>query len=135
MTFAPFGNIDLNPIYEFLNVLNLDQIFSFEFGKFLYRFYQNLLPNSAIGTYFESDPYVNNHSYGLRSRTANIPARLVSRTKFAEKSIQFSGLKFWNNIPSYIQSSDSLNIFKSTFRKFLIEGSGQNDDLSLSFTE
>ena len=36
MTFAPFGNIDLNPIFEFLNVLNLDQIFSFEFGKFLY---------------------------------------------------------------------------------------------------
>ena len=34
MTFAPYGNIDLGPIYDFLNVLNLDQIFSFEVGKF-----------------------------------------------------------------------------------------------------
>ena len=102
MTFAPFGNIDLNPMYDFLDVLNLDQIFSFELGKFMYKINQNLLPNSALGDYFEPDPFVNQHSYGLRSRTANIPTRLVCRTKFAEKSIQIAGVKFWNKIPADI---------------------------------
>ena len=128
MTFAPFGNIDLHPIFDFLNVLNLDQMISFETGKYLYKFHQNLLPPSALGNYFEPDPFVNRHSYGLRSRTMNAPTRLVCRTKYSEKSIQISGVKFWNNIPKEIQESLSLNIFKKSFKKFLLESSGTDDD-------
>ena len=130
MTFAPFGNTDLNPIFDFLNVLTLDQIFSFELGKFLYKLHNNALPTSAKGGYFEPDPYVNHHSYGLRSRSANLPTRLVTRTRFAEKSIQIGGLKFWNKIPTNIQNSNSLQIFKKTFRKYLIERptNDENDD-------
>ena len=37
MTFAPYGNIDLNPIFDFLQVLDLDKMISFELGKFLYK--------------------------------------------------------------------------------------------------
>ena len=107
MTFAPYGNIDLNPIFEFLQILNLDQIYSLEFGKFLYRSLNSIIPPSSLGNYFEEDPFVNHHSYGLRSRTNNIPTRLVRRTKFAEKSTQINGLKFWNKIPENIRKSDS----------------------------
>ena len=85
MTFAPYGNIDLGPIYDFLKVLNLEQSYTFEVGKFLYKSHHNLLPSSSIGQYFEPDPFVNLHSYTLRSRTANAPTRLVRHTKFAEK--------------------------------------------------
>ena len=132
MTFAPFGNIDLHPIYDFLKVLNLDQIFSFELGKFLYKLHQNLLPTSAVSNYFQIDPFVNHHSYGLRSRTANIPTRLVCHSKFAERSVQIGGLKFWNKIPDTIQRSSSLNIFKSSFKKYLIESpENDNDDFIL----
>ena len=128
MTFAPFGNIDLHPIFEFLNVLNLDQMISFELGKFLYKINQNLLPPSTVGNYFEPDPFVNHHSYGLRSRTANLPTRIVCRTKYAEKSIQIHGSKFWSKIPENIQTSISLSIFKRSYKKYLIDSSSIDDD-------
>ena len=73
MTFAPFGNIDLNPIFDFLQVLDLSKMISFELGKFLYKKHNALIPAHCLGDYFEADPFANNHSYGLRSRTANAP--------------------------------------------------------------
>ncbi len=95
--------------------------------------YDNLLPTS-IGNYFEPDPYVNLHSYGLRSRTANVPTRIVSRTYYAEKSFQIGGLKFWNKIPDTIKDSNSLNIFKINFKKHLLESENFDNDDSI-FTQ
>ena len=58
MTFAPFGNLDLTPMYDFLKVLNIQQIFLLECGKFQYKFHSNLLPITISG-YFLEDPFVN----------------------------------------------------------------------------
>ena len=127
MTFAPFGNIDLQPIYDYLEVLNLDQIYLFELGKFLYKMYHNLLPSHCVGHYFEPDPYVNQHSYGLRSRTANVPTRLTCRTKFSEKSVQISGSKFWAKLPEDIRNSNSLSIFKKCLKTHLTEAQENYD--------
>ena len=72
MTFAPFGNIDLQPMYDFLKVLNVNDTFALETGKFQYKFENDLIA-PTIGGYFEVDPFVNQHDYGLRSRSNNIP--------------------------------------------------------------
>ena len=127
MTFAPFGNIDLNPIYDHLRILNLDQIFSFELGKFMYKIDKKLLP-TPIGNYFEIDPHVNQHSYGLRSRSANLPTRLVCRTKYAEKSFQIGGLRFWKKLPITIRNSDSLTIFKKCYKSYLLDQHDHDTD-------
>ena len=37
MSFAPFGRIDLKPIYNEFRLLNLDQIFTLESAKFMYK--------------------------------------------------------------------------------------------------
>jgi len=94
----------------------------------MYKVDKNLLPPFSMGNYFEPDPYVNHHSYGLRSRTANIPTRLICRSKFAEKSVQIGGLKSWNKIPEPIRNSDSLNIFKRTYKKYLLDYSSNDED-------
>ena len=119
MTFAPFGNIDLQPMYDFLKVMNIEQLFKFESGKFQYKLHFNLLPTS-IGGYFLADPFVNRHNYGLRSRTSNQPTRLVRHTQFAEKSIQVYGLKMWEEIPNDIKQSLSFTIFKRAYKILLL---------------
>ena len=58
MTFAPYVNIDLQPIFDFLKVLDLDQLYSFELGKYMYKIHHNLVPAHCLGNYFEPDPYV-----------------------------------------------------------------------------
>ena len=132
MTFAPYGNIDLSPIYEFLQILNLDQMITFEMGKFQYKINHSLLPPNSLGNYFEPDPFVNQHSYGLRSVTNNVPTRLVCHTKFAEKSYQMGGLNLWKKIPEDIKDSFSLNSFKKSFKAFLIDSQNEQDDSILS---
>ncbi len=125
MTFAPFGNIDLQPIYNYLKVMNVKNTFLFETGKFLYK-HNNDATFPTIGGYFEADQYVNQHSYGLRSRSANVPTRLVCHTKCSDKSLQIRGPKLWQSLPSTITSTESLSIFKRNLKTYLLENDYPN---------
>ena len=108
MTFAPFGNLDLTPMYDFLKVLNIKQIFLLECGKFQYKLHSNLLP-ITIGGYFLED----------RSAT-----RLVRHTRYAESSFQIKGPKLWEEIPNEIKDSQSFPIFKRAYKNFLLSTNG-----------
>ena len=66
MTFAPFGRIELEPLYEYLKVLKVKEVFLLETGKFMYKMENNLLPVS-IGDYFQPRKQ-NNSGYNLRTR-------------------------------------------------------------------
>ena len=44
MVSAPFWNIDLNPAYEFLEILNVTKTFLLETGKYQYKSVNQLLP-------------------------------------------------------------------------------------------
>ena len=123
MTFAPFGNIDLQPMYDYLKVLDIDKTFMLETGKFMFKS-ENGLMTPHIGGYFEIDPHVNLHSYGLRSRSANIPTRLVAHKKLSEKSLQIRGKKLMKTFPSDILNSESFNIFKYSLKNFLLNEDG-----------
>ena len=71
MTFAPFGALDLKPVYQHLKLLELSEICQLETGKFEYKSQKGLLP-VQIGNYFEdSSTQEIRHSYGLRSRSRN----------------------------------------------------------------
>ena len=67
MTFAPFGRIELEPLYEYLKVLKVKEVFLLETGKFMYKMENNLLPVS-IGDYFQPRKQNNSTNYNLRTR-------------------------------------------------------------------
>ena len=97
MVFAPYGNVDLNPAYDYLKVLNVPKTYLLETGKFHYKFEKNLLP-TQIGNYFKtSADEIIQHDYNLRSCSGNKPARFISRSKSGEKSIQFKGSQVWKS--------------------------------------
>jgi len=118
MSFAPFGRIDLSSIYNEFQLLNLDQIFTLESGKFMYKRNVGLLP-TKVGEYFEcrAPP---THSYNLRKKPAAPHRQIKFKTSTAENSFQIRGDKLWCNIPKYIQDSTSLSIFKKQFKEFLL---------------
>ena len=45
-----------------------------------------------------------------------------------KKSIQFRGSKLWNDLSEELRNSNSLNIFKKRYKKFLLEDKPQDDD-------
>ena len=69
ITFAPYGPLDLKPIYQELEFLNLHQTFLYERGKFMFKRKKDLLP-TIIASYFDSE-ILSNHSYNLRNRRNN----------------------------------------------------------------
>ena len=52
MTFAPFGQIDLNPILSYLDILDVDDIFLLETAKLLFKVENKMIP-VTLGHYFE----------------------------------------------------------------------------------
>lgn len=61
MTFAPF-RINTKPIFDFLKILDISQIFSLETGKFVFKSRNGLLPISNIEKYFERHNIAHNYS-------------------------------------------------------------------------
>ena len=120
MTFAPFGSIDLSPVYKQLKLLELPKICQLEIGKFTYKSENDSLP-TRIGYYFEIDNSSKQHNYGLRNRNANAVPRIICRKKTGEKSIQFRGSQIWSEIPAEIKACESFKKFKRIYKKHLIE--------------
>ena len=93
MCFAPFGKIDLEPLYKTLEILKIDQTYSLEVGKFVFKQKNNLLP-VCIAQHFDVR-IAPQHGYNLRSNNETRAPILVHRTLLGEKSIQTRGHEEW----------------------------------------
>lgn len=118
ITFAPFGNLDLNPAYKQLHLLTIEQSYKFEIAKFSFKSKYDLLPIS-IGNYFEFSSEQQNHNHFVRNRVR--PIRFLSNSKTGEKTVQYNSFQIWKEIPLEIKTSPSLNIFKKSYKIHLIE--------------
>ena len=88
----------------------------------MYKF-KNLLLPVPIGNYFEIDRCAEEHNHLTRNQSmqSNVAPRIICRTKTAEKSVQSFGSKLWSELPSELKSCESLSIFKSHLKKYLLQ--------------
>ena len=119
MTFAPFGRVDLKPIFKELKILDVKCTNVLEKSKYMYKSKNHLLP-VTIANHFEESSQVESHSYNLRS--TGRPRSVVTRLLSSEKSIQISGERLWNKIPDSTKLFSSLSTFKRDMKSLLIEG-------------
>ena len=96
MCFAPFGKIDLAPLFEILEILKIEQIYQLETGKFVFKEKKNMLP-VCIAKHFDirSTPQ---YSYNLRQRTEIRGSDLIHRTLLGEnlskREVTISGVRY-----------------------------------------
>ena len=117
ITFAPFGNLDLNPAYRQLSLLSVDQTYRFEIAKFTYKLNNSLLP-ADIGNFFQLSSDQLNHNHFVRNRSR--PVKFLSKTKTGEKSVQYKSFHLWKEIPLDIKNIQTFNSFKKTYKKYLL---------------
>ena len=118
MTFAPYGPLDLKPIYRELEFLNLHETFLLERAKFMFKKKNDLLP-TTIANYFDIEAQPE-HSYDLRRRPNNND-RFRSNTATGNKSIQNEGENLWRELPTYLKDLESLTTFKKHYKLHLLE--------------
>ena len=118
MCFAPFGKIDLESLYKTLEILKIDQTYSLEVGKFVFKQKNNLLP-VCIAQHFDVR-IAPQHGYNLRSNNETRAPILVHRTLLGEKSIQTRGHEEWEKIPEEIKAIVSPIFFKNKLKMYAL---------------
>ena len=81
----------------------------------MFKFKNNLLPDNFTDYFVQVNAI---HNYGTRSSDMYRPCNFV--TDLARNTIRRQGPILWNDIDASIQSSTSLNIFKSKYKHFLL---------------
>ena len=129
MTFAPYGNIDVDSIYKYLDIPNVLDTISLETGKFMFKKENGLLPLPYIANHFEIRLRSSNvfHRYNLRNRGINMPT-ISQKSSHGEKSIQFRGAKLWNSLPQELIRCENLRKFKKDLKSHLLEDISPDDD-------
>ena len=60
MKFIPYGSYDMNPVYNEIEILQMEKIYKLEVGKFMYKFSNHLLPEN-FEEYFKQVSTIHNH--------------------------------------------------------------------------
>ena len=104
------------PLFSQLNLLNIYSIYKYNLATYMFRIQNNLLP--ALGHHqFVVNSAI--HEYGTRKKDdLKLP---YCRTNLRQNTICFQGPKLWNNLPSDIKQTRSLNIFKRGIRQLVID--------------
>ena len=89
MLFAPFGRLDLDPIYDYLKILDVNKVKDLETSKFMYKMKNNILP-VTIANHFEPTNHGSTHSYLLRKREAAV-SKISPRLTSGKNSMQYHG--------------------------------------------
>lgn len=104
-----------DPLFKNLKILNLESIYKFQVGKFMYQYRSGLLPDSFNNMFLVTHQV---HSYGTRSsKFFHLPQ---CRTNVRMFSISFQGPKFFNSLSSEIRNATSTASFCRKLKAFLL---------------
>ena len=97
LLFLPF-DADVRSYYQQLKMLKVEDIYKLETAKLVHSIYHKYSPSAFAN--FLSFP---SHSYSTRLRQNLCFSLSKPRTNFGKKSLRFSGVKIWTQIPQSIK--------------------------------
>ena len=110
MTFAPFGRIDVDPVYLHLKLLDLNKIHYLEKAKFMFKYHKGSLP-ACFENYFQNQSRVN-HGYNLRNRAINYH----TGSQDSQNMMKNNGRAIWDTIPNDIKNSLNIKAFSKKLK-------------------
>ena len=103
------------PLFSTLKILHFTDMYKFQVAIFMFLCQHRLLPKSLLQLFF-----LNNHFHNYSTRSASDFHIPKSHTTFFQRTIIYTGPHLWNSLPCAIRDSKSLNIFKSRYKKYLL---------------
>ena len=92
--------------------------FQYFTGILMYKFVHNLLPPSVSSMF---TLVRNSHSYPTRSSVTNDIALPLPHSEMYKRMLPFNGPKVWNSVPHEMRNSSSLDQFKKSYKKYLLD--------------
>ena len=129
MTFAPFGRLDISPLLNYLEILDITDICKLETAKLLFKIKNELIP-AVFGNYFKSRNANVNHPYNLRSRGGRTIS-INCKTIYGQRSLQYRDTEIWNSIPIELHACGTVAAFKKQLKEHLLESQVTEGVISL----
>ena len=102
-------------IFSMTKLLKLDDLYKYQLGIFMHKVTHCQLPQNMSSMFLRTD---NIHSHQLRNHNAYYIQQI--RTNTRKSTINFSGPKFWNTIPTNLRQLASIHQFKKKFKALLL---------------
>ena len=116
MSFSPYGRFNISPVYEILEILKLNEVYSLEMAKFAYRRVNDLLP-TGVARHFE---FQNVRNTRTRRNNSSSSERVIFNTNFGAKSILKRSVDSWNEVPIEIKQAPRLKSFQRMLKSHLL---------------
>ena len=105
------------PLFVKLNWLNVFERCTLNKGVLLFKIFHNLAPNYLQCLF----SHTTNNNYQLRAIADHGLAIPRHNTEFCKRSLQYSGVSMWNELPISIRNSSSLHTFKASLHKYIVD--------------
>ena len=109
--------IHVTDLYALSNVLKIHDIYILEICKFMFRFKYDLLPN-VFSKYFSKHNSIHNYNTKNTSKSNYFSPR--KQKTVGLRTLQYRGVKYWNELPDLIKSSCHIYAFSKQLKKYLI---------------
>ena len=104
------------PLFLALNKLKLRDIYTYQLAIHMYRFYHDLLPPDLPNVTFTTQSEI--HNYNTR-QVLNLHIA-PTNTQLAKNTIKTQGPLIWNTLNTHIKNSASLDQFKISLKKHIL---------------
>ena len=112
-------------LFHTASILSFSNINLLQVSMFMYRFHNDMLP-SFFKRFFTYNYDIHQHNLRNLHNFALPP----TRTNYMKFSIQYHGPIVWNALPKKLKSLNSIQMFKSRCKKYLME-----ENLELNFND
>ena len=96
--------------------MQVDDIFSLELGKFVYKFNNNQLP-PVFDNYFKDLKEIRDHN--TRGKEDNYFVEKIN-SKMGSNTLKYRGVTLWKEIVASTKQSDSYSLFSLNYKKDLL---------------
>jgi len=103
-----------SPLFRKYNILNIDDIYKSQLGRFMYSFYSNILPQPLLDMYTLNHTV---HSYGTRRQ--NEVHYDPIKTPIMLRSFIHNAPNLWSKLPSSVKEANSRKSFVNRIKKHL----------------
>lgn len=104
-------------LYSKMAVLKLEDMVTMEFAKFMYKFNNQMLPNSFDNYFIKLETV---HSYNTRQKQRNEYFQSYFGSELGKKTLQYICLHVWKQIPQEYRHC-SLIKFKKYFKRIVLD--------------